>query len=138
VKLHSPAAGEEIPHAIRIAQAFGGSARTERVGPDDDSDRLTMARDDHLLASEDTLEDLREGRSSLADGYRVRHACIVRRCTALDNAVPKRPVEADRESPTPALRVDCLGSCAGLPKLSASMAASVALATPGEARSRQH
>jgi hypothetical protein len=74
MQLRLPAAGDDIPHPIRIAQSFAGSARTERVGPDDDGDRLTMARDRDLLASEDALKDLREGRSSLADRHRVRHA----------------------------------------------------------------
>jgi hypothetical protein len=68
-----PAAGHEIPHPIRVAQYLAASADTERVGPNDDRDRLTMTRDRDLLAGEDALKDPRKGRASLANGHRVRH-----------------------------------------------------------------
>jgi len=71
MQLRLPAAGDEIPHPIGITQSVAGSARTERVRPDDHGDRLTVARDRDLLASEDALKDLREGRSSLAHRHRV-------------------------------------------------------------------
>jgi hypothetical protein len=74
MQLRLPAAGDEIPHPIGIARSLACSARTERVGPDDHGDRLTMARDRDLFASEDALKDLREGRSGLAHRHRVRHA----------------------------------------------------------------
>jgi hypothetical protein len=70
----SPAVSDEIPHPIGIAHPFGGSARPERVGPDDHGDRLTMTRDGDFLASEDALQDARERRSGFADRHRVRHA----------------------------------------------------------------
>jgi hypothetical protein len=85
MQLRLPAASDEIPHPIRIAQSFAGSARTKRVGPDDDGDWLAMARDRDLFASVDALKDLREGRSSLADGHRVRHSVMVHHCTVLHN-----------------------------------------------------
>jgi hypothetical protein len=66
MQLGLPAAGDEVPHPIGIDQSLTGSARTERVGPDDHGDRLAMARDGDLLAGEDALKDPRELRSSLA------------------------------------------------------------------------
>jgi hypothetical protein len=81
-----PACGDEIPDSIGIAHPFAGSARTERVRPDDDSDRDAMTRDGDLLAGEYALEDLREGRSRLADRHGAGHAT---KCTSLYN--PEQP-----------------------------------------------
>src|SRR3990170_6223912 len=104
MQLRLPAADDDIAHPIRVPHSFAGAARTERVGPDDDGDRLTMARDGDLLASADALKDLGEGRSSSADRDRVRHAGMVHRCTALDNSSQKylRPT---RQAPTVASTV---------------------------------
>ena len=73
MQLRLPASGDEIAHPSRIGQSIGGSARPECVGPDDDGNRLTMARDRDLLASEDALKDLREGRSSFGNRHRGGH-----------------------------------------------------------------
>lgn len=81
MQLHLPATGDEIANPIGLAQPLAGSAHTERIGPDDDGDRLTMARDRDLFPSQHALKDLRERCSSLADRHRVRHSRKVHRCT---------------------------------------------------------
>lgn len=90
-----PASGDEIPHTNRIALLLAGSARTEGVRPDDDGDRLTMAGEGDLLASEDALKDLRQGRSRLADRHCVRHAL---NSTSLYSAAQQ--AVANRAAPT--------------------------------------
>jgi hypothetical protein len=64
---------EQVAQALRRAEGFVGTARPQRIWPDDDRHRLAMTGDRHLLAGSNPVEDLRERSPSLAGGHGRRH-----------------------------------------------------------------
>jgi hypothetical protein len=82
-QLRLAAVGDEISDALGFGQAFIGSADTEHVRPNDNGDRLAMARDRDFFAGTDALKHLRQSRSRLADSHGGRHVETVHACTTL-------------------------------------------------------
>lgn len=64
---------EEIPDLFCTCHRFVGTARPERVRPNDNGDRPAMSGQGHLFPGEYPVEDLGKGGSCLTDGHRLGH-----------------------------------------------------------------